>query len=221
MVAVLVVVTVVVFLAVEGILRLLTRRKTAEVKLPSQEKSLQLLPAGLFVHPGHMWAEIQRTGRARVGYDDFIAHALGGVDRVVMRDVGERLRRGEPLLYLERKGRRLGLPAPLSGTITSRNERLLSNPKAPAHTWTCTLEPECLGDEIESLKVGDSARAWLRSETRRFSAWLATLFPARPGIALPDGGVPVSGILADLDDSAWDSFQQSFLQLDEGSGNST
>ena len=215
MVAILVLITIAVFLTVNGVLRLLTRRQLAESRAVKPRQAVpQPLPAGLFAHPGHTWAEVQRTGQVRLGYDDFVAHAIGRIDRIILRPVGERLRRGEPLLYLERLGRRLALPSPVSGAIVSRNERLTNHPQTPAHTWAYALEPDRLSEEIGGLKVGEQARAWLHAETNRFSAWLTALTPPQPGLALQDGGTPVSGVLGGLDVDGWRDFQRQFLPID-------
>lgn len=221
MVAILVLVTIAVFIAVDGILRLLTRKSLAAKAVRPGRAMPQPLPSGLFAHPGHTWAELRRTGQVRLGYDDFVAHAIGRVDRVILRPVGDRLRRGEPLLYLERLGRRLALPSPVSGAIISRNERLTGDTQAPAHTWAYALEPDRLSEEIGGLKVGEQARAWMRAEIGRFSAWLAALTPPQPGMALQDGGTPVPGILDGLDEAAWRDFQQQFLPVDGGRGDAT
>ena len=227
MVAIIVVLTVIVFIVVDGLLRIVTQKVHASkikkggaavdvglersrkrqaprqaVSAPGRHGEPELaLPAGLFVHPGHTWAEILRSGQARVGLDDFVRYALGRPDRLILRQPGEQVRQGEPMLTVEQAGRQLVLPAPVSGMIEDRNEQLAVHPdalegRAYGENWAYTLKPSRLGAEIGSLKVAEKACTWLREEMQRLIAWIGTLPHARPGVAMQDGGTLVFGVLS-------------------------
>ena len=174
------------------------------------------LPSGLFAHSGHTWAELQPSGAVRVGLDDFVMRALGPIDRVELLDEGKPLQQGAPMLVLEQQGRRICLPAPLSGTVQTVNKTLDARPDAIQTSpyrngWVYSLTPARLGTEIGSLKLAETAQAWLKDEVQRFTDWLTNLGAAQPVPALPDGGQPTVGVLSHLGQSGFSDFQKQFL----------
>jgi glycine cleavage system H lipoate-binding protein len=175
-----------------------------------------ILPAGLFVHPGHSWAEILRSGLVRVGIDGLVGYLVGAVDRVVPRAVGTLVQQGEPLVTIEQGGRQLVLAAPVTGRITFHNHRLMARPMelgrgTYAENWVCVLQPTRLAEEIGGLRVARAAAQWFRQEFRRLADCLADLVPANAGMAMQDGGMPAAGALSHLPDEAWARFQGEFL----------
>jgi glycine cleavage system H protein len=224
MVAIFVVLTILVLVSIDAGIERARRRRLAKAGAPESFPALRriqgmaeglALPMGLFVHRGHTWAEVYPSGSVRVGLDDFARRALGRLDGVAALRPGERVAQGEAMLTLEQGGRRVGLPAPVSGVIEAVNEALLENPetleKDPYRKgWAYVLRPSRLGQEVQGLKVGEAARAWLEEEARRFADWVTGL-GATLAMTMPDGGTPVVGALAYLDDAAWGDFQRRFL----------
>ena len=211
MIAILVILTVAVFVAVEAVLRLSAPRRPAQ--FPATAAAVPFAPElkrGLFVHPGHTWVEILRSGRVRVGVDEFACRALGGVDGVRLPSVGEQVQQGGPMVVLERGDQRLSLPAPVSGTVAQCQSAIAAEGQ-PAHAWVCELQPARLGYELGQLRVADAAGQWMRQEIRRLAEWIGALPSPVPGVAHQDGGVPVDGFLAHLDPGACREFQGRFL----------
>lgn len=191
------------------------RRATGAVRVPAPTAPAAL-PAGVFVHPGHAWAEILRSGHVRVGLDGLVSYLVGTIEQVVPRQVGDAVRQGEPLLRLDQGNRHLTVAAPVTGRVTFLNDRLLSRPgdlgrSTYGDNWVCVLQPTRLGEEMGSLRVASAAADWLRQEFRRLADCLADLTPARPGMAIQDGGMPMPGALSELPDEAWARFQCEFL----------
>lgn len=219
MVAILVLLTVAVFIVVHLVLSLVTREGRKPVPTAASqppERMLARLPAGVFVHPGHTWAELLRSGTVRVGVDGFLGRVLGDAGRLVLPSPGDHVRQGERLLTVEQDGRRLEVRAPLSGVVGTSNPFLdsghggLGRAAADAR-WVCTLSPSRLGEEIPGLTVGEAASSWLTDELTRLADWLASLSAGRPGMAMQDGGLPAYGALSQLGAEAWAQFQQQFL----------
>ncbi|MFA6108199.1 MAG: hypothetical protein WDA75_05450, partial [Candidatus Latescibacterota bacterium] len=80
MVAALLFFSIVVLLLVDLVLE--RRRSTASGPASTAAPALAegpALPAGLFVHPGHSWAEILRSGQVRVGIDGLVGYLIGAV----------------------------------------------------------------------------------------------------------------------------------------------
>ncbi len=213
MVAIFVVLTI---LALVGVDLALHGRRRSLALQPAASTASPVLPKGLFVSPGHAWVELQRSGLVRVGLDDFVRHALGGADQLVLKSTGEQIKKGEPLLTVVRDGHQLVLKAPVSGTIRASNADLAARPgrltaSAYGENWAYSIQPSRLGDEIAGLQVAERAAQWLNAELDRLADWFACLAPARPGLAMQDGGLPVSGALTQVDDAGWQGFQAHFL----------
>jgi glycine cleavage system H protein len=193
------------------------RRRRAAGALPAVAPTAPAnLPAGVFVHPGHAWAEVLRSGHVRVGLDGLVSYLVGTIEQVTPRQVGEAVRQGEPLLRLEQGNRHLTVAAPVTGRVTFLNDRLISRPSDLGRStygdnWVCVLQPTRLGEEIPALRVAGAAADWLRQEFRRLADCLGDMVPAQAGMAMQDGGMPMPGALSALPDEAWARFQCEFL----------
>ncbi|OGG44035.1 MAG: hypothetical protein A3F84_27905 [Candidatus Handelsmanbacteria bacterium RIFCSPLOWO2_12_FULL_64_10] len=232
MVAIFMVLTILVLVSVDAGIERVRRRRLMKAGASGSVPALRriqgvgeglALPMGLFVHRGHTWAEVHPSGSVRVGLDDFVRRTLGRLDRVAVLRAGERVAQGEAMLRLEQGGRRVALPAPVSGVIEAVNESLSADPEALEEDpyrkgWAYVLRPSRLGEEIQGLRVGEAARAWLEDEVGRFADWITGL-GATPAVTLPDGGMPVVGGLTYLDDAAWEDFQRRFLGNPETDSN--
>ncbi len=221
MVAIFVLLTILLFVAVEVVRSHL--RAPAVVPEPAPgAANLGLgwkaaLPSGLFLHPGHTWAELASTGAVRVGLDDLASRALGTPSRVSLRQVGEKVAQGDPIVTLECNGRELSLPAPVSGVIEQANQSVLADPSALAGApydrgWLYEMRASKLGSEITSLAVAEVAWAWLQDQVHDFGDWLANLGTGQVGMAMQDGGQPASGALAHVDDAAFAAFGERFIR---------
>ena len=213
MIAILVILTVVVFVLVEAVLRWSAPARQARRPAPATVTAFDPeLQPGYFVHPGHTWVEVQRSGQVRVGVDEFARQALGRIDHVRLPRVGEHVRQGEPLMILERGARRLRLPAPVSGTVEQCRDPIVGDDELPADAWACALQPTELGDELSRLRVAGDADGWMREELRRLGEWIGQLSAPTPGAAHQDGGAPVTGFLAHLGRTACEDFERCFCQ---------
>jgi glycine cleavage system H lipoate-binding protein len=215
MVAIFVLLTIIALIAVDV---LVTRRQPASETTPAPRPIDMRLPAGRFLHPGHGWAQIEAGGRTQIGVDGFVRGVIGAADAVEARPEGAFVRQGEPMLSIERGGRKVQVPAPLSGRIEAVNPELWRSPGEWGHTdgWAYTLRPAYLGTVVENLRVAEAAGGWLRSQADRLRDWFDE-HPVMAGASLspmpvlPDGGEPAEGALAQLDDAAWADFEKTFL----------
>jgi glycine cleavage system H protein len=175
------------------------------------------VPAGVFVHPGHTWAQLQTSGSVRVGLDEFVRRAVGSLTSMSLPRPGTSVRQGEPLASVSTESGELLLRAPISGTVEASNDALASAPQlldrdTYGPNWLCALRPTALGQEIGTLRVAERAQEWLSLEMRRLGNWLADLASPQAGVAMQDGGSPVPGVITSLGDQAvWQGFQSQFL----------
>ena len=177
-------------------------------------------PEGLYYDKTHTWAFMEKEGLIRVGIDDFLQHATGTITRVIMKEPGEILRRGEKILTLTKFGKQLNLYSPVSGTIKARNADLqgnssLVNTSPFADGWVYLVEPMNWLRELQFMMMAEKHREWLRDEYTRlrnfFEGLLKTQHAAFEYPVLQDGGELRDNLLADLGPEVWEEFQKRFI----------
>ena len=120
-----------------------------------------MLPQELRYTPQHEWI---REGTAlRVGITDFAQDALGDVVFVTLPEVGARVQAGEPCGEVESTKSVSDVYAPVTGTVTARNEALESTPELInsdpyGEGWMFEVEP-AQGDGLDGLLDADAYAA--------------------------------------------------------------
>lgn len=173
-----------------------------QTRTPTPTQPDLKIPVGRFLHPGHLWAQIRALGTLRLGLDPLLKYALGTEAHVSVAPPGTLVAIGDPIGKVQSEGRTIVVTAPFSGSVQAVNH------KPSPGEWLCEIWAPNLGSEIAPLMMGETASRWLRTEVNRFREWLTL----RPAFAtLPDGGMPVPGAMNQLDQNAWEDFQQNFL----------
>ena len=174
------------------------------------------LAKDIAVHPHHGWARLTRRDVA-VGADDLVQATLGPVEGVDLPEVGSYVRQGDRLFSLRRGRRRVHVRAPVSGTVTGRNDALLTHPErvnvGPFDGgWAVRLQPDKLREESASLLQGRNACLWFRREIDRL---LGTLLHDEPiAAALPDGGTMTPDLYRHIDEKTWARVSETFFGND-------
>lgn len=217
MVALFVILTIVVALAIDSFVLARERRTAAaEAPLPIVAMKVPQPPQGVFLDSAHTWLRITSDGRLRVGVDDFLAEAVGKVDRVEVPAQGTTIERGQPLFTLFVKGRKLVVPSPASGTVMSANDKALRDPSSVVRDpygagWVASLWTRDHHAAIAPLRIGAAATHFLREELHRLADFMV---PSRTLAHVPvmaDGGLPGKGSAASLDDQGWETFSREFV----------
>lgn len=178
------------------------------------------LPQGIFLHPKHTWAYVLPSGKVKVGVDAFISKLIGSVDKIVLPPVGQELKKGQPVLNIFSKNKKLDLISPIDGKVISVNNELMENPKLlddPYNSgWSVIINPSHLSTDLSSLKISEEALKILKHEFKRFREFILNFANgSKLGLqTLQDGGLPVKGILTSLDKEKWEKFQKEFLNLE-------
>ena len=183
------------------------------------EKSL-IIPGGMLFGRSHTWAFMEKDGAVRVGIDDFLQHVTGTITRVRMKSSGEKVLRGDHILSLVQKGKQLDIQSPVSGTITSVNERLAVNTSvinsSPYNDgWVYTIEPDNWVQESRLMAMAGKYIDRIRQEFTQVKDFLASL----PGVSsdryasivLQDGGELKDGLLEEFGPEIWEEFQVKFI----------
>jgi glycine cleavage system H lipoate-binding protein len=227
MVAILIVLTIVVFIAIElAIEDHRSQRSSVAESNPlaaaarQQQKpipraaSIREAPADLFFHPGHTWARPLSNGLVEVGADDFALSFIGRTTAAVLPTTGEKVVQGRPAWTLvSTSGRRLPLVAPITGEVVevapdaaAARERSRDVPGS-APPWTLRVRPACDGAGLANLLLGRPASAWLAALRETLSTRHAPLV----GAVSPDGGAWHSRFGEMLDDRSWGEIRSEFF----------
>ena len=177
-------------------------------------------PEGLYYDKSHSWAFMKQNGRVKVGVDDFLLKVTGKPTRVNLKNEGDRISKGEPLVSIIQNGKRLTIKAPISGVIKSQNNSLERNAnqlKSSPYVqgWLYEIEPSNWLREIQLLLVGDKYREWVKNEFARLKDFIASVLSTKqlePGmVVLQDGGELLEDLLSELEPHEWEMFQNDFL----------
>ncbi len=180
------------------------------------------VPAGLYFDKTHTWAFMEKDGDVTIGLDDFLQHITGPINRIVMKNQGERIKKGDLLFTIIQNGKQLNLYSPVSGIIRKQNDLLTKDSSylntAPySEGWVYQIEPGNWHKEIQFMDMAMQYRKWLNTEFSRVKDFLAaTLKPDSlqySHVVLQDGGVLKEGILNDFGPEVWDDFQTNFLDI--------
>ena len=181
-----------------------------------------LAPAGLMYDKTHTWAFMEKDGNVRVGLDDFMQHITGQITRVVLKNEGEAIRKGEKLMSIIRDGKQLDIYSPISGAIMQANKLLAINSslinEAPhAEGWVYMVEPRNWFRESQFMLMGERYKDWLTDEFTRLKDFIAASVYRNARVyehvVLQDGGEITDQVLADLGPEVWEDFQTNFIDV--------
>jgi CheY-like chemotaxis protein len=189
------------------------------VRLATSERPHEhefVLPGGVFISAGHVWANVTVPGLVRVGMDDFTRKMIGRIDGIEFPPKGGQVKKGERLFAVRQGDRTATFKSPITGKIHLVNTDLAQNltwlEKQPYEKcWICSIKPEQLATELENMKIGEKAALWYQEEIKRVRTLLA---PESGNDHL--GGVVemaslVEGQLEEMDERTWEKFAASFL----------
>jgi glycine cleavage system H lipoate-binding protein len=202
-------------LAVDAIV-ILARRRTAGASAPAVDLAARLagphrMPAGMFLHPSHIWLTVDPQGRVRVGLDELAQRLIGPIEGVRFQAAGQRIARGDTLLSIQVGEIEVPIASPVSGILEKTQIPSNGRTGTDPESWLCTLQPEKLGEEIRPLRLAEEAASWLAGEFARLRETLHGLRLSPAMATLPDGGEPADGLLRFLDAPGRDAVVRSFF----------
>lgn len=200
-------------------------KKASEVTLTTSSptftpKSLTI-PRGVYFDKTHTWVFMERDGNVRVGIDDFLPRVTGSVTKVILKEPGEKVRKGEKIFSLMHEGKQISVGSPVSGIIRELNPELDSDTgiinRSPfGEGWVYVIEPENWLRETEFLFMAEKYSSWIGNEFSRLKDFLASSFKSekidQSGLVLQDGGELRENVLADLEPEIWEDFQTAFIE---------
>ncbi len=160
------------------------------------------IPKGYCFHPGHTWVLDESRENARVGIDAFAANLVGTIDRIETVEPNRWVRQGQKLCTLTQQGKSIDLLSPVEGIVASINRDVIKDPSLIVsdpykNGWVCVVKAPDLTTNVRNLIQGPLVVAWMQNTLARAAALAQQFTPA----LAQDGGMPVKGLLAQLDPS--------------------
>jgi glycine cleavage system H lipoate-binding protein len=158
------------------------------------------VPKEYSFHPGHTWAAVEDNLRARVGLDSFAANLIGSIDRFELPGLNRWVRQGQKLCKVIVGETEVSLVSPIEGIVVATNLKLREDPGLAIRDpygegWLFTVQSPDLSLNLKNLLQGGLVAAWINSSAARLKAMAAGFAPA----FAQDGGLPVSGLLTQVD----------------------
>ncbi len=196
-------------------------RKTAQHSVHSISQHTMEIPKGLFFDKTHTWAFMEKDGTVKVGIDDFLQHVTGKITSIKLKNRGDKVIKGEPVLTIIQNGKRLTISSPCSGIIRDENLILFTDPSllnsAPyTQGWIYLMEPTNWMRETQFLFMSEKYSEWLKKEFSRLRDFLAHAIkpdvPEYAYVILQDGGEITDHLLENLGPEVWEEFQTNFIE---------
>lgn len=158
------------------------------------------IPKGYCFHPGHTWVLDEGRQNVRVGMDSFAANLIGKVDRIEVAGLNRWVRQGQKLMTVTREGVAVDMLSPIEGVVVSVNQEVLKEPGLAAKDpykdgWVCVIKSPEIGTNLKNLVQGPMVGPWMQNSVQRLRGVTQQLGPAMAA----DGGVPIPGLLAQVD----------------------
>ena len=158
------------------------------------------IPKGYCFHPGHTWVLDEGRQNARVGMDSFAANLLGKIDRLEVAGLNRWVRQGQKLWSVTRDGLTVDMLSPVEGVVIAVNPEVQRDPKLVTKDpyqdgWVCVVKSPDIGTNVNNLLRGQFVGPWMQNTLRRVGAMTAQM----TGATAQDGGVPIAGLLAQVE----------------------
>jgi len=120
-----------------------------------------------------MWTQLDSAGKNMVGIDTLGLESLGDLAYISLQAAGMRVKRGESIGVLEAAKMTGDVIAPVSGTLMTRNKKVLRDPTLVnsdpyGEGWLVAIEPDNWEGEADELIHGPALSAWVEAEVERY-----------------------------------------------------
>ncbi len=177
-------------------------------------------PKGILYDKSHTWIFMEKDGVVRVGIDDFLQHVVGPLTRIILKNPGDNVKKGEKIMTLSNNGKHLIINSPVSGIIKSQNSALLTDPsilnKSPySEGWVFAIEPANWQAESKLMLMANKYREWLKTEFTCLKDFIQYAVRSNHDqytqVILTDGGEIFDHSLSLFGPEIWEDFQTNFI----------
>ena len=179
-------------------------------------------PKGIYFDKTHTWAFMEKNGMVKIGLDEFLLHITGSLNKLILKNSGDSVQKGEALLSINQNGKQLTIYSPISGTVKYQNDLLVKDPTlintSPFNEgWLYMIEPSNWLRENQFMFMADKYMEWLKFEFSRVKDFMASIGQvnnvALSPIILQDGGELKDNVLEDFGPEVWEDFQTKFINI--------
>ncbi len=224
MTVLLVLCTLITFLAIDHVVQKKRSRPVA-VRKPFQATSrprpFQLpshLPQDVELATNHMWMRTNHDGTITLGIDGFLSRLMGVVETIAVPPAGETTRPSFADFSMGANGRSFRLATPVAGGVVEPNPDVLRDPSLImtdpyGKGWLVRLKSRV--DDIAASRqyIIRQPMEWLREQVVLVRDFIAMNEMEGQPVTLQEGGLPVDGVLQQLDDRIWEDFGHTFTTL--------
>jgi glycine cleavage system H lipoate-binding protein len=170
------------------------------------------VPQDYCFHPGHTWVVDEGRQNARVGIDAFAGNLFGKIDSIELAELNRWVRQGQTLCTITREERSVELLSPVEGVLVSINQEAVTNPNLVVDDpyrsgWLCLIKAPEMAINVKNLLQGPMVLPWMQNCLIRLSAMVQQLTPT----LAQDGGLPMRGLLFQVDANAQTKLAREFL----------
>ncbi len=208
--------TILAFLAVDHIVR--KKKSAAAAVLPAVRNAIPMrIPSGIFFTPSHTWLSLFPSGKVQLGIDDFLARMFSRPTITLLKNDRDHVTKGEPILRVSEGDKNVVVRSPIDGVVDSSNASLVQSPSLLSEAlfsegWAYTITP-ARTDDLRAFYLGSDTRVWLKSELGRLRDFFSHLASPAPAF-MQDGGLPVNGLMDNLNPEQCKKFEHEFLRID-------
>lgn len=172
-----------------------------------------LLPQGVMLTKLHVWLNKINDEKVRIGIDDFVMKALGGVKVVPAVEMGSFVERGQVVFNAAVNNKKIQFKAPIEGTVVGVNNTNNEITDPYNNDWVLEIIPKNGDAKQTNVIKYEEAFDWIKSEFKRLKDFIIeqSTQPTLAGVTMYDGGNLVEGVVSYLGDEAITKFEKEFL----------
>ncbi|MHC4940100.1 MAG: glycine cleavage system protein H [Planctomycetota bacterium] len=169
------------------------------------------MPQDLLYHQGHVWARPVGHDTVEVGMDDFARQLVGKADSFDLPKVGDWVQQGSPAFDVKTEEHTAHLVTPVSGKVVEVNKHATTDDPY-RRGWLCRIRNFQLADNLRNLLSGSLALRWMEDSRKQLEVQLMSL----SGSVLQDGGAPSADFARHLDEPEWNHLAEEFFLVQQG-----
>jgi glycine cleavage system H protein len=220
MVALFVLLTFVLFIAVDMLVLRVQRKKhpafaetMADIAVFTKEAFMA--PIDLFISKAHTWAQKNEYGLVKIGIDEFVLKAMGNISLVKIAQPETVVKKGDVLFEGTTGMKTLQFRSPINGTVKFNNPDVLNKRITDPYgdDWGVLVAAEDFNENKKELYTGSELKGFMKNEFSRLKDFLHqhTLRPELAGATMLDGGNVVEGVVSSITVKGLEDFEKEFL----------